>query len=230
MLTKLFSVSVILLFLTNSLAFTQAATGRNVDDHLLIKDAQKNLGLEDEIEVIGTPYLNEEFTQGEIFFDKGMRNAVPVRYNIYKDWIEYQQNNQAYILDPDVRIKEVKFNDFVLVVGQYASRGKVRLGYFTVLDSGNVTLLAKHVVMYKEYQQAQALQSSSTPPKYTRAADQFYIKVGSRHPEKVDNIKSMIASFPDKQDLLLDYAKEEKISVRKEDELRRLMAYYYSLQ
>lgn len=230
MLTKLSSVSVILLFLTTSWTFGQATTGRNVDDHLLIKDAEKNLGLEDEIDVIGTPYLHDEFTQGEILFDKGIRNAVPIRYNIHKDGIEYQQNNQTYILDPDVRIKEVKFNECVFVVEQYPSKGKVRLGYFKVLDSGKVTLLAKQVVMYKEYQQAQALQSSATPPKYTRTADQFYVKVGTRHPEKVDNVKNMIASFPDKQDLLMDYAKKEKISARKEDELRRLMAYYYSLQ
>ena len=230
MLTKLLSVGVVLLYLTIPPAMAQAATGKNVDDHLLIKDAQKNLGLEDEIDVVGTPYLNEEFARGEIFFDKGMRNAVPIRYNIYKDWIEYQQNNQTYILDPDVRIKQVKFDESVFVVEPYPSKGKTRLGYFKVLDSGKVTLLAKQVVLYKEYQQAQALQSSSSPPKYTRAADQFYFKVGASKPKKVDNIKSMIASFPDKQDLLMDYAKKEKISARREEELRRLFAYYYSLQ
>ncbi len=230
MLTKLFSVGVMLLLLTNSLVMAQATTGRSIDDHLLIKDAEKNLGLEDEIEVIGTPYFNEKFDPGEIIFDKGMRNVVPLRYNIYKDWIEYQQNNQTYILDPDVRIKSVKFDENTFVVEPYSSKGKNRLGYFKVLDSGKVTLLSKQIVTYKEYQQAQALQSSSSPPKYTRAADQFYFKVGPSQPAKVDNIKSMIASFPDKQDLLMDYAKKEKISVRREDELRRLFAYYYSLQ
>jgi hypothetical protein len=230
MLTKLLSVSVMLLLLTSSLVMAQATTGRSIDDHLLIKDAEKNLGLEDEIEVIGTPYLHEKFEPGEIIFDKGTRNVVPIRYNIYKDWIEYQQNSQTYILDPDLRIKSVKYDENTFVVEPYSSKGKTRLGYFKVLDSGKVTLLSKQIVMYKEYQQAQALQSSSSPPKYTRTADQFYFKVGPSQPEKVDNIKSMIASFPDKQDLLMDYAKKEKISVRREDELRRLFAYYYSLQ
>ena len=229
MLTKFLSVSVMLLLLTHALVSAQATTGRNVDDHLLIKDAEKNLGLDDAIEVIGTPYLDEKFAPGEIIFDKGMSNAVPIRYNIYKDWIEYQQNNQTYILDPDVRIKSVKYDENTFVVEPYASKGKTRLGYFKVLDSGRVTLLSKQTVMYKEYQQAQALQSSSSPPKYTRTADQFYFKIEAGEIQKVDNLKNMIASFPDKQDELSAFAKKEKISVRKEEDLKRMMTYYHSL-
>jgi hypothetical protein len=228
MLTKLFIVGV-MLFLTTSPSLAQATTGRNIDDHLLIKDAEKNLGLEDGIEVIGTPYLNETFTQGEVIFDQGARKAVPLRYNIYKDWIEYQQDNQTYILDADFRIKEVTFDENTFVVGEYPGKRKSRLGYFKLLDSGKVSLLSKQLVLYKEYQQAQALQSSSSPPKYTRAADQFYFKIESGELQKIDNIKSMVASFPDKQDLLMEYVKKEKISAKKEEDLRRLFAYYHSL-
>lgn len=228
MLTKFFILGV-MLFLATSPSLAQPTTGRNIDDHLLIKDAEKNLGLEDDIEVIGSPYLNETFTQGEVVFDKGIRNAFPLRYNIYKDWIEYQKNNQTYILDPDFRIKEVTFDENTFVVEEYPGKGKSRLGYFKLLDSGKVTLLSKQLVLYKEYQQAQALQSSASPPKYTRTADQFYFKVESGELHKIDNIKSMVASFPDKQDLLMAYAKKEKISAKKEEDLRRLFAYYYSL-
>ena len=228
MLTKLFTASVMLL-LTSSPLLAQATTGKNIDDHLLIKDAEKNLGLDDGIDVIGTPYLNEAFAQGEVVFDKGMHNVAPLRYNIHKDWIEYQQNNQTYILDPDVRIKEVTFDENTFVVGKYTTKGKTHLGYFKLLDSGKVTLLSKQIVLYKEYQQAQALQSSASPPKYTRAADQFYFKMDSGELQKIENLKSMIASFPDNHDLLTEYAKKEKISARKEDDLRRLFAYYYSL-
>jgi hypothetical protein len=229
MLTKSFIVSVIFLFLTTSLVQAQATTGTNIDDHLLIKDAEKNLGLEDEIEVVGTPYLNENFAVGEIIFDKGMRNAVPIRYNIHKDWIEYQQNNQTYILDPDRKIQSVIFDENTFIVEQYPSKGKMRLGYFKVLDSGKVTLLLKPMVTYKEYQQAQALQSSSTPPKYTRVADQFYIRIGGDEIQRVDNLKNMIARFPDKQSELTAYAKKEKISTKKEEDLKRLLEYYNSL-
>lgn len=229
MLTKLILVSLMMLFLTTSPGLAQSTTGKSIDDHLLIKDADKNLGLEDGVEVIGTPYLNETFAKGEVVFEKGMRNAVPVRYNIHKDWIEYQQNNQTYILDPDNRIREVIVDGNVFVVEGYPGKGKQRLGFFKLLDSGKVSLFSKQVVMYKEYQQAQALQSSSSPPKYTRVADQFYFKVESGKLQKVDNIKSMITRFPDKQDLLIAFAKKEKISAKKEEDLRRLLSYYYSL-
>jgi hypothetical protein len=230
MFTKLHLITgTVLLCLTGAYCLAQSTTGKNIDDHLLIKDAEKNLGLEEAVDVIGTPYFNETFAQGEVVFDKGKRNVVPLRYNIHKDWVEYQQNSQTYILDPDARIKEVKIDEDIFVVDGYKSKGKVRLGYFKLLDSGKVTLLAKQVVLYKEYQQAQALQSSSSPPKYTRAPDQFFFKVDSGELQKVDNIKNMIASFPDKHDELMDFAKREKISARKEDDLKKLVAYYHTL-
>jgi hypothetical protein len=45
----------------------------------------------------------------------------------------------------------------------------------------------------------------------------------------VGNLKEMIASFPDKQEELKQFAKKEKISPKKEDELLKLIRYYNSL-
>jgi hypothetical protein len=219
-----------LIFLINaSFCLAQATTGKNIDDHLLIKDAQKNLGLEDPIDVVGTPYLNERFADGEVVFEKGIRNQAQLRYNIYKDWMEFQQNNQTFILDPDRRIKEVQIDQNTFIVKEYRAKGKATLGYFMVLDSGQITLLAKPTVVYKEYQQAQALQSSSTPPKYTRTADQYYYLINGNQLKKVDNVKNMIADFPDKQDALTDFAKKEKISAKDGEELKKLVSYYKTL-
>jgi hypothetical protein len=40
----------------------------------------------------------------------------------------------------------------------------------------------------------------------------------------------MIAAFPDKQTELTEFAKKEKISPKKEDEMIKLVRYYNSLQ
>ena len=39
----------------------------------------------------------------------------------------------------------------------------------------------------------------------------------------------MIANFPDKQSELSEFIRQEKISVRKEDELKKLFSYYNTL-
>lgn len=211
-----------------SFSAAQATAGRNIDDHLLIKEAEKAMGGKVYENIEGTPYLNDAFKQGEVFFDKG-RHALPVRYNIYDDWIEYQQNNQTYILDADARIKKVRFDDYTFIVEKYESKGKIKRGYFTMLDSGKVMLLSKKIVTYRERQDAKALESGSTPAKYSRASDTFYYKIGNGELLKVENLKNMVASFPDKQEELNHFVKKEKISPRKEEELRKLVRYYNSL-
>ena len=152
-----------------SCATAQALTGRNVDDHLLIKDAEKTLGLDDESEIEGTPYLAENFTPGEVHFKQGDPTSAALRYNIFNDYMEFQQNGKTYILDPTPQINKVVVNDYIFVVEKYESKGKVKQGYFTLLDSGKVMLLAKQMVIFRERKEVKALESSATPAKYARA-------------------------------------------------------------
>jgi len=150
-------------------AMSQATTGQSIDDHLLIKESDKGLGVNRSGEVDGTPYLNDTFANGEVYFDKNKRTVVQARYNMYDDLVEYQQNNQTLVLDPDERIKKVKIDEHTFIVDKYLYKGKIKHGYFTLLDSGKVTLLSKKVCTFKEQQAAKALESRATPAKYVRA-------------------------------------------------------------
>ena len=212
-------------------AVSQPTTsGRGIDDHLLIKESEKALGENSADNVIGTPYLNETFARGEVYFDKGNLTVVQqARYNIYSDWVEYQQNNQILVLDPNQRIRKVRIEDHVLVVDKYPTRGKIRHGYFTLLDSGKLMLLSKQIVNYRESQAAGALESSAKPAKYTRAPDQYYYKVGSGALKKVDNINDLIADLPGNAEELKGFVKKEKISARKKEELLKFVRYYNTL-
>ena len=213
-----------------SVAVSQPATsGRGIDDHLLIKESEKSLGENTTAEVIGTPYLNDTFAKGEVYFHKGNSTIVQARYNIYSDWIEYLQNNQTLVLDPDQRISKVRIEDQILVVDKYQSRGKIKHGYFTLLDSGKLMLLSKKIVTYREPQAPKALESAATPAKYTRAPDQFYYKIGNGELKKVDNIKELIADLAENTDAVKEFGKREKISPRKEEGLVKLVQFYNTL-
>lgn len=220
-----------MLWLVTYSAVSQPTTsGRGIDDHLLIKESEKGLGEQSSSDVIGSPYLNETFAKGEVYFDKGNLTVVQqARYNIYSDWVEYQQNNQTLVLDPDQRIRKVRIEDHVLIVDKYPTRGKIKHGYFTLLDSGKLMLLSKHVVNYREPQAAGALESTSRPAKYTRAPDEFYYKLGSGDLKKIDNVKDLIADLPGNAEELKEFVKKEKISARKKEELLKFVQYYNTL-
>jgi hypothetical protein len=202
----------------------------NFAQHMLIKISDKTLYGDPAAEKVeGTPFLNEIFVDG-VVYDNAMRfPGIPMRYNMYDDQIEFKQNNQLYILDPLPRVRRVELEGHVFVVDEYEFKGKTKQGFFLLLDSGKVTLLSKKMVIYREQQPPKGLDAGPTPAKYSSAPDVFYFKIKGGAVEKVESIKKMIAGFPDKQTELIEFAKKEKISPKKEEELIKLVRYYNSL-
>jgi hypothetical protein len=178
--------------------------------------------------VEGSPYLNESFVAGEISFGKS-KSKVPVRYNIHKDEMEYMQKGVTYVLDPAQNIKKVHIGEATFIYTEFEFRGKPMKGFLELLDSGKVTLLSKKVVTFDDAKRGGSPDGTDRPARYYRLADVFYYKIGNGEMKKVENIKTMIASLPDKQDELSQFAKKEKISPRKEKELVKLAQYYNSL-
>lgn len=207
-----------------------AQMATNLSQHMLIKISEKTLYGDPAAEKVdGSPYLNDNFVTGIVYSNAEKYSGISMRYNIYDDNIEFKQNNQLLILDAQPKIKKVDFDGHMFVIDNYEYKGKTRLGFFGLLDSGKVVLLSRKVVTYKEQQAPKALETGPTPAKYTRLPDVYFYKIGNGDPVKVDNIKKMIAGFPDKQTELTEFAKKEKISAKKEDELIKLVKYYNSL-
>jgi hypothetical protein len=176
----------------------------------------------------GTPYLDEKFVEGEITLGDKVRK-VPVRYNVFQDLIEYKQNGQPLVLDPSPAIHKVHFGDNTFVVQKFESKGKTKNGFLALLDSGKVMLFSKKGVIFLAAKKGGALDGTDLPARYTRTPDVFYYKIGDGELHEIESIKSMIASFPEKQEELTLYAKKEKISPRKEKTLVQFVQYYNSL-
>jgi hypothetical protein len=180
------------------------------------------------VAINGTPYLNEKYEEGVIHFaDK--RHTAPIRYNAFQDLIEYQQNGKPLVLDPNETIKKVRFGNSTFVPLPFESKGKQKLGYFEVLDSGKVTLYSRKKVIFLDAKKGGALDGSDQPAQYKRSPDTFYYRIGDGDLKEIENMKEMIASFPDKQEELTQFAKKEKISPRKEKEIIQFIHYYNSL-
>lgn len=179
--------------------------------------------------VKGTPYLNESYEEGVIFYANN-NVKVPVRYNVFKDLIEYQQNGRAMVLDPSATIKKVHLPNTTFVVEKYMLNDKPKLGYFALLDSGKVMLYSKKAMNYLPPKKGGALDGSDQPGEFKKQPDIFYYKIGNNSLQEVKNIKSMIAGFPDKQEELTKFAKKEKISPRNAEEMVQFVRYYNSLE
>ncbi len=180
-------------------------------------------------EIKGTPYLDEAFVSGTILTSTNSRTA-PLRYNAYKDLIEFQVDGQARVLDPSTTIKKVNLGQSTFVVEKYVNdKGIPKYGYFTRLDSGKVNLFSKKSVKFTPGLKGRALDGGDQPAEYRRNPDEFYFKLGDGELVEIKSIKAFVAALPDKQDEVSAFAKKEKISPRDEEELVKLVKYYNSL-
>lgn len=195
---------------------------------MLLLDSRKVLyGDGSAEETKGTPYLAETFDSANVYTIKGVFAAVPMRYNVHEDYFEFKNKDVTYILDPALNINRVDFRDYSFVVEKSEAGGKMKLGFFVLLDSGKVTLLAKKIVSYREPQPVKAMEEAK-PGRYTKKDDEYFFRIEKGQLTAISSIKKMIESFPDKQNELKEFVDREKIS-KKEEDLIKLVQYYNSL-
>ena len=176
----------------------------------------------------GTPYMNDTYEEGVIFLEKN-KFKVPARYNAFKDLMEYQQGGRAMVLDPSPAVKRIRLQNATFVVEKFVLDGKPKFGYLMLLDSGKAMLYSRKVVNYVPPKKGGNLDGTDQLAEFRKVPDIFYVKIGNAELHEVRNMKSLLAGFPDKQEELTRFAKKEKISPRKEDEVVKLVKYYNSL-
>ncbi|MBK5277728.1 MAG: hypothetical protein JJE09_02580 [Bacteroidia bacterium] len=222
-------ITLLMLFVVSG-AFAQSSQkGINLGDHILIKMSEKDLYGNTDKKVDGSPYLDDAFYDGEVHTVKGKYTGVPMRYDIYKDQFEFKQSNKMYILDPGLQLIKISIEKREFIVCKYDLKGKEQFGFFERLDSGKLTLMSRKLMAFREAQEPKALESTSTPAKYSRQPDVYFYMIGVGEISKIESISKLIASLPDKQDELAKFAKKEKISARKENDLIQFVKFYNSL-
>jgi len=177
--------------------------------------------------IAGSPYVDDKYKDGMIYY--GDKNyPAPIRYNAYQDLIEYQQNGKALTLDANPSIKKVVVGDEVFIPLSHEGNTK-KLGYFVMVDSGKLSLYSKKKIIFLPFKQRGKIDGTDQPAEFQKKPDIFYYQVGDGALQQVDNVKSIIASLPDKQDEMTQFAKKEKINAKKEKDILQFVKYYNSL-
>jgi hypothetical protein len=177
----------------------------------------------------GSPYLSEAYTTADIWSSATSHQKYDVRYNIYQDAMEYKQNGQAFVFDPSSKVRRVVLPEETFVILRYELDGKMSTGFLEVLDSGRVMLYAKKMVKFNDIKKGGNLDGTDQPARYARLSDVFLFRIGNTPPKEIENLKGMIAAFPDKNEELTAFAKKEKISVKKEKDVIKLVKFYDGL-
>ncbi len=184
----------------------------------------------EESDIKGSPYLNRSFEEASIFTTSKVQfKAVPLRYNIYTDMVEFEtpEKTVAALAAPEI-VEKIEFKDYTLEYIPYMSLSKMKRGFFQILESGKIRLYLKPVIQFEPPQEPGAY-AEAKPAEFNRKTDDFYIRVGLEAAELVGNKKELVLLFPDHQKEIESFIKTNKTKSKKAEDLIELVKYYNSL-
>jgi hypothetical protein len=175
-------------------------------------------------EVQKKQYLNFNFVKANI---SNVDQASPLRFNIYKDEMEYMKNNEVFYLrkTEDVEIKFPSINKRYTVKNYNDN-----LTYFVNLLDGDFKLLLKENVKFIAASEPDNSYGSATSASYKRGRDQFFIINDQGEISLVSRKKkAFLKLFNKKSNEVKSFMKEKSLSHKKRKDLVEIVAYYNQL-
>ena len=151
-------------------------------------------------------------------------------YHIVEDKIFFLSHGKLYELHPD-RIKHVILDHRAFVHTAYEIDGRrVGPGFFEVLEGGEYSLLRKFEIKKEVKNDHPMGIPAATEVSYKKDEKYFYFREGSDLPEAIPtNKKDFIMIFRKRRPEMAIFARENRISLRSEDDLKTIFAYYNGL-
>ncbi len=180
--------------------------------------------------VEGSPFARSEYVKGTVIRNNGdIYQNIPLRYNKYEDRIEFEDvNGKDLYIDNPSDYKFIIIDDQQYIYGEFLKENKKVKGYYVLLEVGKVSLLKKQLCGLKKAEPAKPFQDPK-PAKFYTKTDEFYILINQKNIEKVKNEKECLAILQDQKNKLAKYIKSEKLKVKKEEDLKKLIEYYNTL-
>ncbi|GFZ90225.1 hypothetical protein GCM10011531_22260 [Aquaticitalea lipolytica] len=185
-------------------------------------------------QIEGSPYVNEEFLPAKISASED--NIFYVRYNALKDEFEVKgANNVAYALNKyrrDIVVELISNNKTYQVYGYLDKNENENFGYFVNLSNpnSNIKLLKKENITFVKEKVAVTSYDSSQPARYKRGSDAYYVKINDNNAVLLStNKKDVSKLFPGNEKKVLDFIKKEKLKLKKEDDMNKLIQFTNTL-
>ena len=181
----------------------------------------------------GSPYYNVDFLKGSVLSKgKTIASNQILRYNVSKEEFEIRdpRNKESNIVKTILRNK-----DITIEIGddtfEYISNEKNRLrGYFIPIIKGDKNSLYKKIT--KEYiasQKAASSMASNIAAMYKEKEFLYLLDDKGTYTKLTSSKKGNLNAFGDVKKDVKDYAKQNKLNLKKEKDLIKVVKYTNSL-
>ena len=178
--------------------------------------------------VLGSPYLNEEFVIGTVTIKGQDSYQSYLRYNAYNDELEMRNGDTTNAVMKRDYIS-VRLGQDVFSVHPFAYEGGIKSGYFNALNEGKAVLLRRRQVILRKGQEATSSYAKDKPPKF-EMEETFYISINGETAQPVKlNKKGVLNVLTDNSSALAGYVKKNKLKLKSQQEVLQLLEHYNSL-
>jgi hypothetical protein len=180
--------------------------------------------------VEGSPYLDDEFLPGSLSFSNTKYTGIPLRYNIYEGYFEFQTDQGVKFFDPRVtRIDTVWLEgDTFLYV--YFQDGKARKQTFMkAVRLGPTSVYLRNAVILTQPEESTGY-TAAKPASFQKLSESIYVQVEGTPAMEFKGKKSLEEVFPAHYKELNKYIKSEKLKLKKAEDVARLCEYHDGLR
>ncbi len=185
-------------------------------------------------QIDGSPYTSNDFDYTSIHYGDEMAGKLYYRYNAYNEEIEIKQQNlegepiRALGRDKKIKLmvdgKPMSFKTFI------DKNGNTKNGYLTLLKDGKFKLYKRTNVTFKEAKKAPNSLVKATPARFTQFTEYYIETEGANRIDHVElsTKKLMKLVGNEKQDALKKFMKENKIKLKDENGINRVIDFLNS--
>lgn len=180
----------------------------------------------------GSPYLSDNFTKGILITTGNMKySGLLLRYNIYFDVFEFKHPGKDTLetLNPDI-IREVVLNGNKYIWLPYKNEYGLVHGFFKMLNQGKAKALAHYTVDFVPEKELPLYHNDTEPAKFTDESESLYVYFGDKPATRVSKKSELLDALPAHKSAIAKYIKKQRIKVRKEKDLAKVIDFYNTLK
>ena len=181
-------------------------------------------------DVNGTPYLFDDWVKGTVTINKGTQFVgVDLKYDIVSDELIFksEKGESQTFVEPvrEFTLKTEKGNLHVFRNGFVPVDDAKPISFYEVLVDEKTALLKRSSKSIQE----EVSYSSATKVKNFQPATAYYLAKDSKLTKIKNDKKSVLAALPEKSTQLEAYIKAQKLDLKNDSHLVKLIAYYNTL-
>ncbi|WP_147406095.1 hypothetical protein [Aquimarina sp. BL5] len=178
----------------------------------------------------GSIFKHLRYKDASVIDEKSGTFDTKLRYNAYSDALQYKKGSKLFELVKSPTSHARIDGDYYYYCNFKTQRGLKRPGYYVLVElTERYRIYKKYSVKITEPNKKGSASGTSTPGK-VQIQTAYFLEERGVIMELPMNKKKILAALSDKEEELKVYMKKEKIKVRKEEDLIRLVSRYNALK